>query len=403
MEEQRKRNVLVRGEQLRLVSVTLFCVGLYVADGIYIQIGANVVLLCGTVTITPELAKKLNVIAHAGNAIYVKAAEYDGLEEQYEAYIATIEEMDVPDKLTQEEIDIHVREFRGRIEQVEVYQEITGCAKDMMRGLLERGEFSDAQASSIAADILQSLELSESSIILQCVNNIRDVDDYLYSHSTNVAMLNGLFGQWLEYTEEAQAKLIKIGLLHDVGKLKIPDEILNKPARLTEEEFAIIRQHSAHSEKILRDSGIEDDEILNGVLYHHERMNGTGYPAGLPAAEIPMFAKITAISDVYDAMVAKRVYKDRHPPFDILKDFSESRFSDLDYQLVTVFLKNMPRVYLNKETLLSDSRIGRILYVGEEDIGYPIVEVAGELIKTTDALKCMTVSDFMYTSEGVRF
>lgn len=389
MEQLNQGMVRWKGVQLKLVDVNLFYEGLDVSAGIYIQVRDNIVLLCGGVSVTPELIKKLGVIVHAGNRVYVKESEYAMIEQQYEDYIASL------DRQKKEDIDRRVSEFAYKMAQVENYQNIAVNAAELLKKISETGAISNVQANEITADIQQSLESSEPSIVLQCVNNIRNVDDYLYSHSLNVAMLNGLFGQWLGCSERESAKLIKVGLLHDIGKLNLPKEILNKPSRLTDAEFAIVKMHPLYSLQTLKDSGIYDEDVLNGVVYHHERMNGTGYPKGLHAEAIPMLAKVTAISDVYDAMVAKRVYKDRHPPFDILRDFSESRFSDLDYKTVTIFLQNMPKVYLNKETMLSDGRIGKIVYISRSDIAHPTVEVDSELIKTTEYLKCMTVSDFL--------
>ena len=99
------------------------------------------------------------------------------------------------------------------------------------------------------------------------------------------------------------------GLLHDVGKAKIPNEILNKPGKLTDEEFEIIKNHSLYGFEILKEKNCFSPLILDGVLHHHEKMNGTGYPDCLKEEQISLFAKILSVADIYDALVTKRPYK----------------------------------------------------------------------------------------------
>ncbi|MEG1971883.1 MAG: HD domain-containing protein, partial [Oscillospiraceae bacterium] len=137
-----------------------------------------------------------------------------------------------------------------------------------------------AKADLISQSLDFHIKNSDTASILQCISEIRHTDEYLYTHGLNVGMLNALQGKWLKLSDDKCETLSKIGILHDVGKLKIPQKILDKPGKLTDEEFELIKKHPVFSYEILEKSGITDREVLDGVKSHHERINGSGYPDG---------------------------------------------------------------------------------------------------------------------------
>ena len=126
---------------------------------------------------------------------------------------------------------------------------------------------------------------------------MREYDDETYVHSMNVALICNIFARWLRMSEEEIAKATTSGLLHDIGKIKIPDSILKKPDKLTKQEFNIIKRHPQEGYRLLLDSKLDED-VLNAVLMHHERCDGSGYPFGLMANQIGTYAKMVAIADV---------------------------------------------------------------------------------------------------------
>lgn len=152
------------------------------------------------------------------------------------------------------------------------------------------------------------------------------MDENLQRHSLNVAFTNGVIGQWLKLPEPVIKKLVCAGLVHDIGKTKIPEEILNAPRRLTEEEFEIIKAHPVYSYELLWDN--VDEDIRLAARHHHERLDGKGYPDQIAGDEISLLARITAISDVYDAMISQRSYKESMIPFDVLEKFKRANFRD---------------------------------------------------------------------------
>jgi HD-GYP domain-containing protein (c-di-GMP phosphodiesterase class II) len=156
-----------------------------------------------------------------------------------------------------------------------------------------------------------------------------------------------------------------------------------------------MKKHSIYSYEILGLSGETNTRILEGVLSHHEKINGTGYPSRLPLTQISQFARVTSVSDVYDAMVAKRVYKNRHSPFEILAEFALNRFSDLDISIVNIFLENLPTALIGKNVLLSDGRSAEVIYINPHDFAHPIVKLDGELLSRGPGLECVAMVDFL--------
>ena len=141
---------------------------------------------------------------------------------------------------------------------------------------------------------------------LACLTQMRQKDAYLLEHSINVSILMGIFAKHLNIEKDIIVELTTGALLHDIGKIKTPDEVLNKPGRLTEAEFEIMKQHAVYSKQILEESGLTGIAVdIAGM--HHERIDGTGYPFGKKGNEISQYVRMASIVDVYDALTAERV------------------------------------------------------------------------------------------------
>ncbi|MCL2087157.1 MAG: HD-GYP domain-containing protein [Oscillospiraceae bacterium] len=241
----------------------------------------------------------------------------------------------------------------------------------------------EKQTEDIAQMVQQQLEESDVSFVMHNINSMRNVDEYLYTHSLNVAMLNGLMANWLKFDKEKRDELVKVGLLHDIGKLKISPDILNKPGKLTPQEFEEIKKHPFYSFEMLLNSGQKNEAILKGIVQHHEKLNGSGYPCGLNVNQISEYSKITAISDIYDAMVARRVYKDAHSPFEILDSFAKGVYSELDMGYAKLFIDCMIQELKEKNVLLSDGSSAKVKYITKDLLLYPIVASGDRVIETS--------------------
>jgi len=163
-------------------------------------------------------------------------------------------------------------------------------------------------------------------------------DSYTNGHSQRVAYLGEQIALNLGMTTQ-EAERVKIcGLLHDVGKIGVPEVVLCKPGRLTDEEFDEIKKHPEIGYRILKDlTGLED--VLPGVLHHHERIDGRGYPHGLSGDEIPTVARILACADTFDAMSSNRAYRDAMPRVKVLAELVNCKGTQFDPNVVDAFLK----------------------------------------------------------------
>jgi putative nucleotidyltransferase with HDIG domain len=258
----------------------------------------------------------------------------------------------------------------------------------LLDDVAKTGKVDTEQAVTITKNIQSQINTEDSSLILYAINQIRSEDEYLYTHCLNVAYLNGLVGKWLKLKPQEQSDLVEIGLFHDLGKLKISSSILNKPDKLTDDEFEEIKRHPVLSLEMLMKSGVRNKVVLEGVIQHHEKVNGTGYPKGLGIREITEFARITAISDIYDAMVTKRVYKEPCSPFVILNEFMKTGYSELDIKYINIFVNCMIDELKGKVIILNDGTEATVRLVDPRKVLYPIVEIDGEVVRTDDKLYC---------------
>ncbi|MCM1086673.1 MAG: HD domain-containing protein [Muribaculaceae bacterium] len=163
-------------------------------------------------------------------------------------------------------------------------------------------------------------------------------DKYTNGHSFRVAKYTKMIAEKLGYSPSEAAAVYNIGLLHDIGKITIPDEILNKPGRLTDEEFAIMKQHSINGYDILKEIEVAP-ELALGAGYHHERIDGRGYPFGKKAGEIPPVAQMIAVADTFDAMHSTRPYREQMKMEDIVAELKRVSGTQLNEEFVNVLLE----------------------------------------------------------------
>lgn len=203
---------------------------------------------------------------------------------------------------------------------------------------------------------------------LACVINIRQKDDYLLEHSTSVSILTTIFSRYLGFDEATTQEIAVGAFLHDAGKIKIADEVLNKPGRLTVEEFEIIKTHVNHSIDIIsKIEGISDLSVQVAAL-HHEKLDGSGYPFALTDSQISIYGRIIAICDIFDALTAHRVYKDgiaQVKAFAILLSMAES--GALDKKLVSQFIKCMGVYPVGSLVKLSSNQLAVVESRNSED------------------------------------
>ncbi len=258
------------------------------------------------------------------------------------------------------------------------YSENLSNVKNLLHDISSGKEVDSQKVSHVTNSLLS--RINENRDIVNCINEMRTTDEYLYTHSINVSLLSMLIGKWLKYDYKRVKALVTAGFLHDIGKGRISQAILNKPGDLTDEEFEEIKKHPAYGFQIAEKIPEINEDILKAILMHHEREDGSGYPLGLRGEQIHDFAKIVAVADMYDAMTSNRAYRTMICPFDVIETMERDNFGTLDHRVVNVFLKNIASYYIGDFVKLSNGDIGEIVYINPFNVSKPIIRAANTYI-----------------------
>ena len=216
------------------------------------------------------------------------------------------------------------------------------------------------------------------------IHNMKRDGDYIIHHALNVGILAGIMAQWLGYRSTQVGELIMAGLLSEIGKMKVSKAILNKTGKLDDEELAEVRKHVVYGYAMLMNSPLKNlKNVLLGVLHHHERCDGSGYPSNLKGEKISDFGKIIAVLDIYDAMATNRAYAKRNSPFDIIKVLYNDMLSGkLNTRYVVTFTRKLLQAINGSWVGLSDGRRAKIVYIDDARVtSQPVVQtIKGEFI-----------------------
>lgn len=262
------------------------------------------------------------------------------------------------------------------------YEENVAIVKEMLYAI-SSGKNVNLQKVSYVSDSIVA-RMNENRDIMSCINQIRTADEYTYAHSINVSLLCMMIGKWLKYDRNTIKLLVQAGMLHDIGKANVDSKILNKPDILTTEEFDEVKKHPVYGYRILEKMKEVPDSIRKGVLMHHEREDGSGYPMGIRGDKIHDFAKIIAVADIYDAMTSNRKYKEKDSPFEVFEMMENRAFGLLDPRVLNAFLKNIAAYYVGDFVKLSTGDVGEIVYINPRHISQPVVRVRDEFIDLSE-------------------
>jgi len=230
-----------------------------------------------------------------------------------------------------------------------------------------------AQADALVEEISSSVMRNPDALI--GLARLKNKDDYTYMHSVAVCALMIALARKLKLDEKQVRDAGMAGLLHDIGKMMVPQEILDKPGKLTDAEFLEVKEHPVHGHQILLEGSGVTEAALDVCLHHHERIDGNGYPHKLKGEEISLFARMGAVCDVYDAITSNRPYKAGWEPAESLRRMAEWSGSHFDNTIFQAFVKCLGIYPTGSLVKLKTGRIGVVIEQSDNSLLTPKVKV----------------------------
>ena len=234
---------------------------------------------------------------------------------------------------------------------------------------------SEGKSIEGAQDICLSLienKKSEGEMI-RCMTQIKSIDEFVYTHSLNVASICFLIGEWMGLDKKRLEDVTLAGLLSDIGKAKISKEILTK-SDLTLEEKAEIEKHPMYGYQLIKENTSFSEEVCQGILMHHEKEDGSGYPKKLKSGEINLFAKIISVADIYSTITIDKVYKKVDNPFTVFQIFESPASQKFDPLISYILINNIAKYYIGDEVRLSNGKKATIVFIDNEFASRPLVK-----------------------------
>ena len=251
----------------------------------------------------------------------------------------------------------------------EVYTRTIETARSALKAIRLGQSFPIEQIETMIEEILGSIIRNPDA--LMSLSQIRGYDEYTYEHSVNVAILVCSLGHALNFEKEIIKQGGVGGLLHDIGKTWIPEHIVNKPGKLTDPEYTIMKRHPEYGIEIVKDRKGISDLSKKVIIQHHERINGKGYPHALQSDQIHELGLIAGVADVYDAMTSNRVYRPAHTPQQSLATIYNGIGQEYPKVISEHFIKLMGVYPVGSFVKLHSGEMGIVIRVNHDDILAP--------------------------------
>ncbi|MBQ4811737.1 HD-GYP domain-containing protein [Pseudoalteromonas luteoviolacea] len=284
--------------------------------------------------------------------------------------IPAVEEVSQPSKIDPWHKSVPVEAELGQA--TKMYEQAKQLQEKAFTDIRDGRTINVAEFKETASGFIDSVFRNQDA--LACIARIRDKDGYLLEHSLNVSILMSILAKHLGFDRALIEELATGALLHDIGKIKIPDDILQKPEKLSENEFEIMREHARYSHDIVKDSGL--GEIAAEIAgFHHERLDGTGYPYAKKGEELSQYVRMISIVDVYDALTAERVYKIGMTPIQAFKKLKAGCPHQFDEALLNQFIHCIGMYPVGTLVKLKSHRVGIVTASNPDSPLQPVVKV----------------------------
>ena len=291
------------------------------------------------------------------------------------------------------------REIKLDSKYEEDYRYVYGEMEKLFAEAAETGKLN----MSILQGVMSSGRLrdlyKEGATAVSMMYSMNQEGNYNLHHCVHLAILGGLMAKWMGLVGIDRQNMV---LFLDIGKQMVPKDLLEKKGLLTEEEFDILKNHVVESFKIVENSELEGrTDLMNGIIQHHERDDGSGYPSGLKGDAITTFGKVLAILDCYDAMASSRSYAAKRSPFEVFKVlYADVLDGKLDSEYAVLFMRKMNAALNGCWLRLSDGSAGRIVYVDESRVtAMPVIQLADGGFIDLNTVKDLTVVEIMTASD----
>ncbi|MEN6350950.1 MAG: HD-GYP domain-containing protein [Syntrophomonas sp.] len=306
--------------------------------------------------------------------------------------------------ITQEQLDylalrdineIYIMESTPPKKPGKNFEMVYGGALDVVNSFMlgaSLGNNIDLNEVNETIDLLLE-QVFDATDIFRQMRLMKDKADYLFTHSVNVSLLCILIGRWLKCDEKTIKDLGMAGLLHDIGKVYVDDEILTKPGKLTPEEFEEIKKHTLLGYNLIIQNPDINHDIANAALMHHERADGSGYPTGIKG-NLNFYASVVAVADLYDAITSAHSYVNKRSPYSAAEILWQESFGKLDPKIAKVFYDRITNFYVGNQVLLSNNQQGTVIFVDPTQPTRPIVMV-GDQFYNLAVDRSITIQDII--------